>query len=222
MILGRTYQYYLDESGEAVSASDRQEHEHLRGDVHPDHVRTVAPDEVRWIDERPMHPNANFELEEIVEKMSKSKGNVINPDDVIAEYGADTLRLYEMFMGPLEQAKPWDQRSVNGAYRFVTRIWRLVAEEQGEGLNEEVLFRDDTLSDEEVRKELHRCIKRVTEETEEMRFNTAIAAMMEYVNFLYKQERLPRRRSLPSSSCSLPMLHTSPRRSGTGWGMRAR
>ncbi len=192
MILGKTYQYYVDTDGTPVAYTDRDDYDHLTGEVHPDYVRTVGPNDVRWVDEVPMHPDEGVavELEEIVEKMSKSRGNVINPDEVIAEYGADSLRLYEMFMGPLEQAKPWDQRSVNGVYRFLTRIWRLVAGEDG-GLNDEVIVDSDDVGEGELRKELHRCIKRVTEDTEEMRFNTAIAAMMEYVNFLYKEGDVP-------------------------------
>ncbi|MEC9441865.1 MAG: leucine--tRNA ligase [Myxococcota bacterium] len=194
MILGKTYQYYLDAEGNAVSFRDRKNHEHLKGaEVHPNHVRTVEPNAVAWKDEKPTHAEFGIELEEIVEKMSKSRGNVINPDSVIEEYGADALRLYEMFMGPLEQAKPWDQRSVNGVFRFLTRIWRLLASD--EGINEDVIV-DRDLSASQL-KELHRMIKRVTEDTEELRFNTAIAAMMEYMNFLYKEDGVPRDAVLP-------------------------
>ena len=197
MILGKTYQYYTDKEGKPVAFHDRGDHEHLSGDeVHPDHIQTIEPVEVSWKDEKPMHPEFGIEMEEIVEKMSKSRGNVINPDSVIEEYGADSLRLYEMFMGPLEQAKPWDQRSVNGVYRFLTRIWRLLASDEDEsGINEDVIT-DKDLSAAQL-KELHRMIKRVTEDTEELRFNTSIAAMMEYVNFLYKEDDVPRDAVLP-------------------------
>ena len=196
MILGKTYLHYKDASGGAVSYRDKSEHEHLRAEeIHPDHVQVVGPEEVRWVDQVPMHPERDVELEEVIEKMSKSRGNVINPDAVIEEYGADALRLYVMFMGPLEQAKPWDQRSVNGVFRFLARTWRLLTPEQeneeeegAEGLHKRV-ERDRAPSNEQL-KALHHTIKRVTEETETLRFNTAIAAMMEYVNFLYKQERL--------------------------------
>jgi leucyl-tRNA synthetase len=190
MILGMTYEYYLDEDGAPVAPTDKANHAHLSGDeIHPDHVKVVAPGDVRWVGGKAMHPEADFELQGVVEKMSKARGNVVNPDDVIAEYGADALRLYEMFMGPLEQAKPWDDRSVNGVYRFLTRVWRLLAAEGDDGLSERVT---DGAPAEALEKELHRTIKRVTEETEEMRFNTGIAAMMEYTNFLYKQDAIPR------------------------------
>lgn len=196
MILGKTYQFYLDAEGTPVSYHDKGAHAHLSGDeIHPDHVGVIGPNEVRWIDQTPMHPTHEIELEEILEKMSKSRGNVISPDQVIEEYGADALRMYEMFMGPLEQAKPWDQRSVNGVFRFLTRTWRLLTPEQDAeddkelpGLNDKVV--EGLEMSKPQLKELHRMIKRVTEDTEEMRFNTAIAAMMEYVNFLYKQDKI--------------------------------
>lgn len=193
MILGKTYLYYLDEQGAPVAHSERGEHEHLSGDeIHPDHVRVVAPGDVVW-DGETATLDGTLVLYEVIEKMSKGRGNVISPDSVIEEYGADALRMYEMFMGPLEQAKPWDQRSVNGVYRFLTRIWRLLTE--GEGINEDAITTAD-LNKEQLR-ELHRVIKRVTEDTEAMRFNTAIAAMMEYVNFLYKQEHVAREAVVP-------------------------
>ena len=197
MILGKTYQYYVDAEGNPVSWKDKSKHEHLAGDeIHPHHIRTVGPTEVKWDDKTPLHPEADIELEEIIEKMSKSRGNVINPDTVIEEYGADALRMYEMFMGPLEQSKPWDQRSVNGVFRFLTRTWRLLAGEEG-GMSAKVS--DDIEPNAAQLKELHRVIKRVTEETEGMRFNTGIAAMMEYVNFLYKQDTIP-------TSCVTPLF----------------
>ncbi len=115
------------------------------------------------------------------QKMSKSRGNVINPDDVIADYGADALRLYEMFMGPLEQVKPWSDRGVEGLYRFLGRVWRLFMDQNQEG--EWVL--SPTIVAEEPEKELnrllHETIKKVTEDTERMAFNTAIAQMMVFV-----------------------------------------
>jgi leucyl-tRNA synthetase len=115
-------------------------------------------------------------------KMSKSRGNVVNPDDVVQEYGADSLRLYEMFMGPLEQTKPWNMRGVDGVHRFLARVWRLATE--------------GTLTDGEPSKDqlraLHATLKKVTEDVEGLRFNTAIAAMMEFVNAAYKWEAVPK------------------------------
>ena len=193
MILGKTYQAYKTRDGQLVSAQARHAWPETSGqEVHPDHIELVGPTQVRWVHDRPMHPDADVELEEIIEKMSKSRGNVINPDSVIEEYGADALRLYEMFMGPLEQAKPWDQRSVSGVFRFLARIWRLLCED--EGLHARVT--SQALTPPQL-KELHRMIKRVTDETEALRFNTAIAAMMEYTNFLYKQDAVAIEAALP-------------------------
>ena len=179
MILGITYAYYRDDEGEIFGkeASER------------DGVTSVGVhvDKVRWVGEKPMHPEEDLELEPIVEKMSKSRGNVVNPDDVISQYGADSLRLYEMFMGPLEQTKPWDPRGVNGVHRFLGRIWRLVT--QDDDVAKPLVDAD---VDGDLKRKLHQTIQKVTEDTEELRFNTAIAAMMEYVNELYKQAEIPR------------------------------
>ena len=117
-----------------------------------------------------------------IEKMSKSKNNVVNPDDVMDEYGADSLRLYEMFMGPLEATKPWQTDGVEGVYRFLNRVWRLthktITDEPGE-------------SQMELWKGLHQCIKKVTHDTQNLHFNTAIAHMMSFVNQATQTDRLP-------------------------------
>ena len=116
-------------------------------------------------------------------KMSKSRGNVINPDDVVKEYGADSLRLYEMFMGPLEATKPWSMRGVEGVYRFLGRVWRLFIDERAEEarLTESV---KDVPPERETLRKLHQTIQKVTNDLDGMRFNTAIAAMMEFTNHL--------------------------------------
>ncbi|MEZ6142416.1 MAG: class I tRNA ligase family protein [Zavarzinella sp.] len=116
-------------------------------------------------------------------KMSKSRGNVVSPDTVVSEYGADSLRLYEMFMGPLEAIKPWNMRSVEGVYRFLARVWRLIVDERAETpiLHPHV---EESEPAEETARMLHRTIKKVSEDTAGMRFNTAIAAMMEFTNHL--------------------------------------
>jgi leucyl-tRNA synthetase len=116
-------------------------------------------------------------------KMSKARGNVINPDHVVEEYGADSLRLYEMFMGPLEAVKPWSMRGVEGVYRFLGRVWRLFLDDRAE----EAKLADsvkDVPPDKETLRKLHQTIQKVTEDLDGMRFNTAIAAMMELTNQL--------------------------------------
>jgi leucyl-tRNA synthetase len=119
-------------------------------------------------------------------KMSKSRGNVINPDQVVDEYGADSLRLYEMFMGPLEATKPWSMRGVEGVYRFLNRVWRLAIDDRHETVKllEAV---QDVAPDKDTERMLHQTIQRVTNDLDTMSFNTAISAMMELTNHLTKQ-----------------------------------
>lgn len=128
-----------------------------------------------------------FQVESRAHKMSKSRGNVINPDDVVKEYGADSLRLYEMFMGPLEQVKPWSTKGVEGVHRFLKRAWRLLVgdEEQPAKITD-----NETPSDEQL-KVLHEAIKKVTDDIEGMRFNTAISAMMIFVNEANQWDSVP-------------------------------
>jgi leucyl-tRNA synthetase len=115
-------------------------------------------------------------VEKIIAKMSKSLRNVVNPDDVIAEYGADTMRLYEMYMGPLEASAPWNTRDIIGVHRFIQRSWRLVVDER----TGELVLIDEP--DEEIERLLHRTIAKVGGDIERLAFNTAIAAMIEWVN----------------------------------------
>jgi leucyl-tRNA synthetase len=119
-------------------------------------------------------------------KMSKSWGNVVSPDEVVDEYGADALRLYEMFMGPLEAMKPWSSKSIEGISRFLDRVWRLFVQENGSlGV---------TAGDvpAELDRVLHQTIRKVTEDLEALKFNTAIAQMMTFVNEVMKQPARPR------------------------------
>jgi len=123
-----------------------------------------------------------------VEKMSKSRYNVVNPDDVIAEYGADAMRVYEMFMGPLDRDKPWTDEGVQGVFRFLRRVWSLFIDENGKiaGRIQEGVVDDDT------KKLLHKTIKAVTEDIDSLSFNTAIARMMEFVNGAMKADAIDR------------------------------
>ena len=124
-------------------------------------------------------------------KMSKSRGNVVNPDEVVREFGADSLRLYEMFMGPLEATKPWSTTGVGGVRTFLDRCWRLVLDERADDLVLAPQVVDEPASDEQLR-ELHRMIDKVTRDIEALSFNTAIARMMEFVNFCTPLPRRPR------------------------------
>jgi len=134
--------------------------------------------------DKPRHRATGEVLAESVEKMSKSLKNGVSPDEVIAQYGADTLRLYEMFMGPLEASKPWVTRDVPGVHRFLHRVWRMIA-----GSEDQAALLGQSAAAElaqAVEKALHRLIKKVGEDIVAMKFNTAIAAMMEFINAVYK------------------------------------
>ncbi|WP_334072009.1 MULTISPECIES: leucine--tRNA ligase [Paenibacillus] len=122
------------------------------------------------------------------EKMSKSRGNVINPDEIVNEYGADTLRVYEMFMGPLEATKPWNANGVEGTHRFLSRVWRLFVAEDG-GLNAKIV---DGEGSDEFKRTWHKTVKKVTEDFEALRFNTAISQLMIFVNEAYKTDVVPK------------------------------
>jgi leucyl-tRNA synthetase len=124
-------------------------------------------------------------------KMSKSRGNVVNPDQVVKDFGADSLRLYEMFMGPLEATKPWSTTGVSGVRGFLDRCWRLVVDERADELTLAPQVCDDAPTDEQLR-ELHRTVDKVTKDIGSLSFNTAIAKMMEFVNFCTPLERRPR------------------------------
>ena len=124
-------------------------------------------------------------------KMSKSRGNVVNPDQVVKDFGADSLRLYEMFMGPLEATKPWSTAGVGGVRSFLERAWRLVVDERSDDVALAPQLVDDEPTDAQLR-ELHRMIDKVTRDIEALSFNTAIARMMEFVNFCTPLERRPR------------------------------
>ena len=134
--------------------------------------------------------NQGMILGENGEKMSKARGNVVNPDEVVREYGADALRLYEMFMGPLEAVKPWSMDGVSGVRGFLDRAWRMIIDERAEAVQFNPAVADAEPTTEQNRV-LHKTIKAVTADMEQLSFNTAIARLMEFVNFFLKQEVRP-------------------------------
>jgi leucyl-tRNA synthetase len=135
--------------------------------------------------------NQGMILGENGEKMSKSRGNVVNPDEVVREYGADSLRLYEMFMGPLEAVKPWSMDGVSGVRGFLDRAWRMIVDDRAESVQLNAPVQDVEPTADQNRM-LHKTIKAVTADLEHMSFNTAIARMMEFTNFFLKEEHRPR------------------------------
>ncbi|MDE1549258.1 leucine--tRNA ligase [Jeotgalibaca caeni] len=130
--------------------------------------------------------NQGMILGENNEKMSKSKGNVVNPDDIVNEFGADTLRLYEMFMGPLDASTAWSEKGIEASRRFLDRVWRLMIDEEGK-----VRDRVTKVNKGELDKVYHQTVKKVTEDYEQLHFNTAISQMMIFVNEANKAEALP-------------------------------
>ncbi len=129
--------------------------------------------------------NQGMILGEDGQKMSKSRGNVVNPDKVITDYGADSMRLYEMFMGPLEAVKPWNTQGVEGVYRFLNKVWRMVIDEPNNIA--------DIDADEETGRLLHQTIKKVTQDIDNFRFNTAISQMMIFINHINRLETKPKK-----------------------------
>lgn len=163
----------------ATDVSDYRESGRV-GQIEP--VRVGEDDAVKVGDHFVLNDAPEIQLDVRAFKMSKSRGNVINPDEIVEKYGADAFRLYEMFMGPLEQVKPWSTRGVQGTYRFLRRVWRLMTEHE---------ISEESPSTAQLRT-LHRTIARVTEDIEGLRMNTAIASLMELVNAMYKWSSLPR------------------------------
>jgi leucyl-tRNA synthetase len=143
----------------------------------------VSSDQVTERDGKYYHTETGEVLRQIVAKMSKSLKNVINPDDVISRYGADSLRLYEMFLGPLEATKPWDEKGVKGVLNFLSRSYRLIA-------NDENLTEGN--EDTEVLRSLHQAVKKVTDDIENLHLNTAISAMMIFLNTAVKKGKITR------------------------------
>ena len=203
MILGESFRYYDDNvdddpdaeliryPSEAIHAT--QEGPRALDDGRLVKARWVPTDDVVVAKDSGKVSHANYpdlDLERVIEKMSKSRGNVVNPDDVINEFGADAMRLYEMFIGPLEKAAPWSTDGIQGVYRFLQRCWRLVVDDSGEELRTRDLA-EGSGSAEQARL-LARTIRGVTEDIEGMRFNTAISKLMVFVRDITRDDELPR------------------------------
>ena len=196
MIQGKSYRYFSDQ--------DSDQHQHYTvGEVRfedgaPLHAGTgaelkqvwVTPEDVRFEGDRALAPGVDVGGEEVVEKMSKSRGNVVNPDDVIAEYGADAMRLYEMFIGPLERAAPWSTEGMPGVFRFLQRTYRIFNEEDDAG--DRVRALPDGPGTENQQRLFAKTVAKVSEDYESLSFNTAISALMVFVRDVEKDGPLPR------------------------------
>jgi leucyl-tRNA synthetase len=190
MILGISYRYYavLNDAGAVARVLDGDFDGLVRGEgtLSLPSGETV---EERWVPEseaefregRPYHKQLGVKLHALPEKMSKARGNVVNPDGVVADFGADSLRVYEMFMGPLEQTKPWQTSGIQGVRRFLDRVYNVVTREPS-----------SEPSDAETKKLVHRTVKKVGDDIEALRFNTAVSQMMILSNHLNAFEHPPR------------------------------
>src|SRR5699024_8659519 len=157
MILGEMEYTGFKKNGQWVSADDS-------GDAERVHLQR---EEVEKKGDYFVVKGSDIKVGSKAHKMSKSRCNVVNPDDIIEQYGADSMRLYEMFMGPLEQVKPWSTKDVDGVYRFLSRVWRLMVNEDSGSLNDSVVDEEPT---KEQLKTLHECIQKVTEDIEGLSF----------------------------------------------------
>ena len=196
MILGDVeFTGFQNESGDWVSANLASEDED-RNPIGASGEKLspvkVEPEDVEKSGENfVLKSDTSVRIDSRAYKMSKSRGNVVNPDEIVKDYGADSLRLYEMFMGPLEQSKPWSMNGVSGVRNFLDRVWRMTIDKDQEqtALHPAVVDVDPT--DEQTRT-LHKTIKAVTQDIETLSFNTAIARMMEFTNFFTRQDQRPK------------------------------
>jgi leucyl-tRNA synthetase len=192
MILGQVFRWYaaIAPDGSVTRAIDGDSEDivkHADGGLHSRttgervEARVLNEHQASWRDGKPFHPEHGVRLAAVAEKMSKARGNVVNPDDVVREFGADSLRVYEMFMGPLEQVKPWQTSGIQGVRRFLDRVHWI-------GMRPVV----DADMDPETARLVHRTVKKVGEDIEALRFNTAVSAMMILSNHLQGLATLPR------------------------------
>ena len=197
MILGYSYRYYddnlTDDPDATVQAYPAEAVETVEGTARHRETGTevkarwVQTPEVRFEAEAPFHPTLDLPLEKVTEKMSKSRGNVVNPDDVIERWGTDAMRLYEMFLGPIEKGAPWSDESIPGLHRFLQRTWRLFFGEDDQGVTLAAGEGTDTQA-----RLLAQTIRDVTDDFENLRFNTAISKLMVFVRDIANDGPLPR------------------------------
>jgi leucyl-tRNA synthetase len=182
---------YRDPSGAWVSLSDVKDRKHRRTGEDLTPVK-LEPEQVEKRGESTvLADDPKIVVESRAYKMSKARGNVVNPDDIVKDYGADSLRLYEMFMGPLEATKPWSMSGVEGVARFLGRVWRMVADDRAEDVQLDPAVQDVEPTEEQLRV-LHKTIKAVTDDTQRLSFNTAISRMMEFVNEIGQLDPRPK------------------------------
>lgn len=184
LILGTSYRYYTTSDGRVLAGTTKVKREG-DGSLSLDDGTVVTETwanehDIELRDNKTFHKAHGVEVVMVAEKMSKSRGNVVNPDDIVASHGADSLRLYEMFMGPLEAVKPWQTSGIEGVRRFLERVWNVCTNvtDEPEGT--------------ETARAVHKTVKKVTEDIEAMRFNTAISAMMILVKQLGALPKVPR------------------------------
>ena len=202
MILGHSYRYYDNNLSDDASVTPRvcaSSDVQIEGEtvIHKESreemkARWVSAKDVRWDEHgQPVHPTIDgLVLEEVTEKMSKSRGNVVNPDDVIQEYGTDSMRLYEMFMGPLDKGAPWSADSIPGMFRFLQRAYRLIKGEDNEPNSLAPIVEGEGTA--EQARLTAKTIKGVTQDLEEMGFNTAISKLMVFARDITREAPLPR------------------------------
>jgi leucyl-tRNA synthetase len=191
MILGELeFTCYRDAAGSAVSLEHVRDGKDARTGAAVTATRVADEHVEKQGDRFVLREQPGIAVDARAFKMSKSRGNVVNPDEIVERYGADAFRLYEMFMGPLEQVKPWNTRGVEGTHRFLNRAWRLVAGSDDAASPGPSL--DAAEPTREQLRVLHQTIAKVTEDIEAMRFNTAISALMEFTNAAYKWPNMPR------------------------------
>jgi len=191
MMLGQAFRWYavVGDDGAVIRALDgddpgveydRENGKHYIARTHEAvEDEWLGPADVRWDGTTPRHPDHGVKLVSVSEKMSKSRGNVVNPDQVVEEFGADSLRVYEMFMGPLEQVKPWQSAGIQGVRRFLDRVHAVATRPLVDAM------------DADTAKQLHKTVKKVTQDVEGLRYNTAISAMMIFTNHLASLSEVP-------------------------------